>query len=1186
VNRQAALFLRAFVPFAAIVLLIVYFYVDSTHKATQSRLESAETLSVQLGAGVVDRRLQILHGDLQTLAGSSALRQFAATPTVIARQRIEEDFSNLSQARKIYDQIRWIAPDGREMVRVNLDDGNSRIVPPEQLQDKSQRPYFQATMALAPGNIYVSALDLNVEADHIEVPFKPILRLATPLADVNGKKVGMLILNYRGVDMLNFVRDVTRPVADHLMMVNQDGHFLLSPNRDDEWGFMLGQSERSLARRYPGSWQRLQETKQGQFEDANGLWTVATIHPSLYGGPDQQDDGKEWKIVAHLTPSRLSALHRGLSPEQLGLVVLFLIGGALVILSLIRARHREATSETRFRVYFERAMVGMAVTSTDKRWQLVNPALCNILGYPAEELVGKTWSELTHPDDLAANNLKYEQVMRGECNGYELDKRFIRRDGQVIDTFIAAQAVRKANGKVDYFLVIVEDITARLSAERALRASEERLRLLGDNLPDSYVYQCTKQADGSIRFTYVSSGIRRIHGIEPDDVLRDPDLINRHTDPAQLQTLRAAEMESMRSLQDFSMELHVRLADGRWGWLLVRSRPRRLFSGDIVWDGVASDITAHREAAALLARQAKRSAAMLELPRQSEHLDEAAFLTYALGQIQQMTDSRQAFLYFVGQPAGRLDLAAWTAISPTAEPSLRHLQLEQAGRWADALRQRTVILLNGRPGPEELRGLPDNVAASHRLLCVPVIDDGDVQLLVGVADKQEDYAESDIETVELLANETWRIVHQRRAEAALRIASQVVNASPVVCFRWQAGERRTAVYASDNVMRWGYGTEALLAGHPCFDELLHPDDLALVKAGIAEADKRGESGYILEYRVVTADRQIIWVVDRSNILRDVTGSSKYYDSVLTDITERKQQARELTENLAAQRQLNKRLEEAHNQLLQSEKMASIGQLAAGVAHELNNPIGFVHSNLGTLESYLRDVMEIIDTQDQALATVADLDETRAALARLKEERDFAFVRQDIGQLLGESKDGLSRVRKIVQDLKNFSHVSEQEWQWADLHEGLDSTLNIVWNELKYKCKVIKEYGELPKVHCLISQLNQVFMNLLVNAGHAIEQQGVITLRTFRLDDFHIGIEIADTGKGIAPEHLNRIFEPFFTTKPVGKGTGLGLSLAYGIIDKHGGRIEVDSTPGVGTRFRLVLPIDPRPQDIPSQEAHS
>ncbi len=295
---------------------------------------------------------------------------------------------------------------------------------------------------------------------------------------------------------------------------------------------------------------------------------------------------------------------------------------------------------------------------------------------------------------------------------------------------------------------------------------------------------------------------------------------------------------------------------------------------------------------------------------------------------------------------------------------------------------------------------------------------------------------------------------------------------------------------------------------------------------------------------------------------------------------------QLAAALAQQRKLNVKLDEAQNQLLQSEKMASLGQLAAGVAHELNNPIGFVHSNLGTLESYLKDIFEIVSAcEDAARQTGNSAD--FASIAALKMEKDFDYIRQDIFNLMIESKDGLQRVRSIVQNLKDFSRIGDISWTWADVHAGIESTLTIVWNELKYKCKVIKHYAnDLPNIRCLPSQLNQVFMNLLVNAAQAIESAGEITIATERLDDQSIRIRISDTGKGIPEAHLQRVFEPFFTTKPIGKGTGLGLSIAYGIITKHQGKIEVESTVGTGTTFTMTLPIDPTgptPQDQPDSE---
>lgn len=284
-------------------------------------------------------------------------------------------------------------------------------------------------------------------------------------------------------------------------------------------------------------------------------------------------------------------------------------------------------------------------------------------------------------------------------------------------------------------------------------------------------------------------------------------------------------------------------------------------------------------------------------------------------------------------------------------------------------------------------------------------------------------------------------------------------------------------------------------------------------------------------------------------LRDATGNITHYVSTSKDVTERRYM---------------------DEQLQQSEKLASIGQLAAGVAHEINNPVGYISSNIATLARYLEDMFRLLDAYEQAEAELP-VSALREKLQALKSEVDLAYVRSDIHALIEESGEGVARVKKIVQDLKDFSRQEDAEWQLADLHKGLDSTLNIVHNEIKYKADVIKEYGELPMLQCMPSQLNQVFMNLLVNAAHAIDEHGVIYVRTGVKNDW-VWVEVEDNGKGISAEHLNRVFEPFFTTKPVGKGTGLGLSISYGIVQKHGGRIDVDSELGKGSRFRVWLPV--------------
>ncbi len=264
----------------------------------------------------------------------------------------------------------------------------------------------------------------------------------------------------------------------------------------------------------------------------------------------------------------------------------------------------------------------------------------------------------------------------------------------------------------------------------------------------------------------------------------------------------------------------------------------------------------------------------------------------------------------------------------------------------------------------------------------------------------------------------------------------------------------------------------------------------------------------------------------------------------------------------------------HMQLLQSEKLAAIGQLAAGIAHEINNPIGFVSSNMTTLGDYMADLFEMMD----ACAVLVDSDaiptDTLERLRTLKKQKDLDFLRLDIPQLITESREGLARVKRIIQDLKSFSHVDENTWEWSDLHHNLDSTLNIIRNELKYHCSVHKHYADLPQIYCLPSQLSQVFMNLLINAAHAIKVKGDIDISTGQIGE-EVWVEITDSGEGIPTDKLNRIFEPFFTTKPVGKGTGLGLSISQNIVKKHQGRIEVQSQMGEGTTFRVILPIQPK-----------
>jgi PAS domain S-box-containing protein len=406
----------------------------------------------------------------------------------------------------------------------------------------------------------------------------------------------------------------------------------------------------------------------------------------------------------------------------------------------------------------------------------------------------------------------------------------------------------------------------------------------------------------------------------------------------------------------------------------------------------------------------------------------------------------------------------------------------------------------------------------------------------------------------------------------------VIDQNATIQFINRAGEDLLGYLASD------------LMGQP-IGRIVGESNLQFFKV-VRELIKTGRSQHCDIY-LVSFSGEMIPASFNGSVLHDSSNQIYAIIGLLRDMREYWRLVRELeeaksgleekikarTSELAdAYRTIEKAYEDlkmAQAHLLQSEKMASIGQLAAGVAHEINNPIGFISSNLRTLEEYLGDITKLIGVYESLLAALNEgntgmvADRTEQAKT-LSGRIDIGFILSDIPRLTSQSLDGAQRVQRIVQSLKDFSHIDQAELELFNLNNGIESTLDIVWNELKYKAEVVKELGEIPEILCYPQQLNQVFMDLLVNAAQAIEKKGKVWIRSYARDG-HVVVEIEDTGCGIKPEQLSKIFDPFFTTKPIGKGIGLGLSASYGIVQKHGGKIEAASEGGKGAKFTIYLP---------------
>ncbi|MEG5039617.1 MULTISPECIES: PAS domain S-box protein [unclassified Microcoleus] len=444
------------------------------------------------------------------------------------------------------------------------------------------------------------------------------------------------------------------------------------------------------------------------------------------------------------------------------------------------------------------------------------------------------------------------------------------------------------------------------------------------------------------------------------------------------------------------------------------------------------------------------------------------------------------------------------------------------------------------------------------------------------------------------------VTDRKQAELALQESQQfiqkVASATPGILYLYDLEEQRNIYTNTSMLALLGYTSDEITAmDSSLMSQLIHPEDLPkIVKhhasfAGIEDGEIRE-----IDYRVQAADGQFLWLQSRDTIFsRNPDGQAKVIIGFCQDITTRKQAEEALRQSEAREREKARDLESAllelrstQTQLIQTEKMSSLGQLVAGIAHEINNPVNFIHANIDYLNQYTKELLDLVSLYEQ------EYPEPNSKIVDRIQEIDLDFMAEDLRKLVGSMQVGTERIRQIVLSLRNFSRLDESAMKPVDIHVGIESTLLILQHRLKSRdnhpeIEVIKEFGKLPLVECYASQLNQVFMNIIANGIDAIEERyhqlsvpqsetksGRIAISTSVTPQNTVRVEISDNGTGIPEGIVDRIFNPFFTTKAVGKGTGLGMSIAHSIVvEKHKGKIECISSIGCGTTFKIEIPID-------------
>ncbi len=710
-----------------------------------------------------------------------------------------------------------------------------------------------------------------------------------------------------------------------------------------------------------------------------------------------------------------------------------------------------------------------------------------------------------------------------------------------------------------FFFVTVEDITERRKEEEALQQAHSQAASFAEMSLDM-IYRL----DVSGYFTYVSHAAHIIFGYMPEDMLGKH--FKSFVAPADLSSVIDVYQKVTEGRSVKGAQIRMLRRDSATVFVDINIVPLFVDGKFAGQQGVARDITVRRkveEALRVKTEEVEQERKNLEMIFSSveigmlivdgegvvRRVNEAATIVVKKSEHDLLGCSLgQAFccihLIEEGGTCGNME--------PCAQCPMCRV-LETVFRTGCALSSTEIIrdfVIKG-----ETRSVCLEVSAA------PVMIDGTCQVVLSLLD----------------------ITLRKQAEQAIRLSEEKIraflNAVPVPMYLRNMGS--VFEYCNDKFIAFFGTSHDSVLGQPTnsvftsdlAEKLSHLDDELFQKNG----------HQVFEIELVRADGAKRTVVFYRTLYYDARGQVSGLIGAMLDITERQHAEQALKERDDRLQQMFSELQQTHNtlkrtheQMIQSEKMAAVGMLAAGIAHEINNPLGFIASNLVVLEKYVENLTICCQTYERLCTALDANDEARINAARsevdnIQERLELDDMISDLGPVVQETREGFERIRKIVLDLKSFSRADTGHMESIDINVLTESVLRIVWNEIKYKTELVKEYGQIPLIIANPRQMEQVVLNVLVNAVQAIVDHGMITIRTF-LREGSVVIEIEDTGRGISAEVLPRIFDPFFITQEPGEGTGMGLSISYDIVKRHHGSIDIESTVGKGAKVMISLPV--------------